>query len=343
MDIAPGRRDERVGEHGPSVRVRPGRGAVGSEGPRWYTPREYASTDCRHPGEGLARSRRGPAADRGDDLRELRQPHRAVPRPHPGRRGPRPSTWPPRSATIRYLPDVAGRAELVAAIEAAGYDVRPGAPPADAPATDPLADVADPDAARPGARGCRAAPSGGRLDRRRPRDHGGHVLAADPRSRPTTSTGWRSCRRRSSRVGRRPVLPGGVAGGPPRGDEHGHARGRRHDRRVGLQRRRDALAAGRPRRRARHRDLLRHARRSSSAWSCSGAGSRPGRRAGRPARSAGSSALQATSARLVLPGGDEEVRSSGSSPATSCASGRATACRSTGGSSRAARRSMSRC
>ncbi|MCI0346041.1 MAG: heavy-metal-associated domain-containing protein, partial [Chloroflexi bacterium] len=30
-------------------------------------------------------------------------------------------------ATIRYLPDVAGRPELVAAIEAAGYEVRPEA------------------------------------------------------------------------------------------------------------------------------------------------------------------------------------------------------------------------
>ena len=29
------------------------------------------------------------------------------------------------TATIRYLPDVAGRSELVGAIEAAGYDVRP--------------------------------------------------------------------------------------------------------------------------------------------------------------------------------------------------------------------------
>src|SRR5690349_23106476 len=28
-------------------------------------------------------------------------------------------------ATIRYLPETAGRAELVAAVEAAGYDVRP--------------------------------------------------------------------------------------------------------------------------------------------------------------------------------------------------------------------------
>ena len=35
-------------------------------------------------------------------------------------------------ATIRYLPEVAGRAELVQAVEAAGYDVRPEAPAADA-------------------------------------------------------------------------------------------------------------------------------------------------------------------------------------------------------------------
>src|SRR4026207_2306723 len=31
-------------------------------------------------------------------------------------------------ATIRFLPDVAGTAELVGAIEAAGYDVRPETP-----------------------------------------------------------------------------------------------------------------------------------------------------------------------------------------------------------------------
>jgi P-type Cu+ transporter len=46
-------------------------------------------------------------------------------------------------ATIRYLPDRAGRAELVGAIEAAGYDVRPEAPAA---AGRSLADEADAEA-----------------------------------------------------------------------------------------------------------------------------------------------------------------------------------------------------
>jgi Cu+-exporting ATPase len=49
------------------------------------------------------------------------------------------------TATIRYLPDVAGRSELVAAIEAAGYDVRPERSADGGVAS--LADVADPDAA----------------------------------------------------------------------------------------------------------------------------------------------------------------------------------------------------
>ncbi len=45
-------------------------------------------------------------------------------------------------ATIRYLPDVAGRTELVGAIESAGYEVRPTALPAEAGATEPTLDEA---------------------------------------------------------------------------------------------------------------------------------------------------------------------------------------------------------
>ena len=49
------------------------------------------------------------------------------------------------TATIRYLPDMAGRSELVEAIEAAGYDVRPERPASlGSPAG--LLDLADPDA-----------------------------------------------------------------------------------------------------------------------------------------------------------------------------------------------------
>ncbi len=50
------------------------------------------------------------------------------------------------TATIRYLPDVAGRSELVAAIEAAGYDVRPERPAEAADRAASLAQLADPDA-----------------------------------------------------------------------------------------------------------------------------------------------------------------------------------------------------
>jgi Cu+-exporting ATPase len=50
------------------------------------------------------------------------------------------------TATIRYLPDLAGRSELVGAIESAGYDVRPA--PAETPGSAAtLAALADPDAA----------------------------------------------------------------------------------------------------------------------------------------------------------------------------------------------------
>jgi P-type Cu+ transporter len=50
------------------------------------------------------------------------------------------------TATIRYLPDIAGRSELVAAIEAAGYDVRPERPAEAADRAADLAHLADPDA-----------------------------------------------------------------------------------------------------------------------------------------------------------------------------------------------------
>jgi Cu+-exporting ATPase len=50
-------------------------------------------------------------------------------------------------ATIRYLPEQAGRAELVAAIEAAGYDVRPTPPAAASDSTGGAAIAADREAA----------------------------------------------------------------------------------------------------------------------------------------------------------------------------------------------------
>jgi Cu+-exporting ATPase len=51
------------------------------------------------------------------------------------------------TATIRYLPDIAGRSELVAAIEAAGYDVRPEPAVSLGRPSARFADLADPDAA----------------------------------------------------------------------------------------------------------------------------------------------------------------------------------------------------
>ena len=49
-------------------------------------------------------------------------------------------------ATIRYLPDIAGRTELAAAIEAAGYELKP-APPGESTATRSLREAAEADAA----------------------------------------------------------------------------------------------------------------------------------------------------------------------------------------------------
>ena len=55
------------------------------------------------------------------------------------------------TATINYLPDVAGRAELAGAIEAAGYELKP-APPGESTATRTLREAAEADAAERSAR-----------------------------------------------------------------------------------------------------------------------------------------------------------------------------------------------
>ena len=143
------------------------------------------------------------------------------------------------TATIRYLPDLAGRSELVGAIEAAGYDVRPeralGGPRG-------LGRPARP--RRPG-RG-RPAPA------RRPTSAlralasiavalailglmfwPQTVISTDDLNRLVHPAGDVH-----PVVGGRPLLPGRLAGVPPRGDEHGHARRHRHVRGLGLQRRR---------------------------------------------------------------------------------------------------------
>ena len=111
-------------------------------------------------------------------------------------------------ATIRYLPDGVGRAELVGAIEKAGYDVRPGAlEAAEARATGPRgrrpaaidAELDETERIR-AARAARARHPGGRQHRRRHRDHGPHVRPVR-RSRWPTSTGWSSGRPPSSSSG----------------------------------------------------------------------------------------------------------------------------------------------
>ena len=151
-----------------------------------YTPREY---ERNHPGQRRAADRSDPSR-RGNDLRELRQPHRALPE-EDARASPRPpSISRPRSATIRYLPEVAGRAELDAAIEAAGYELKP-APSDVETAADAGRSARPPTPTPPGARAYaqQILRQARRLDRRRARDHDRDVLAPDRRRRWRTSTG----------------------------------------------------------------------------------------------------------------------------------------------------------
>ena len=77
-------------------------------------------------------------------------------------------------ATIRYLPEAVGRAELVGAIEKAGYEVRPGA-----------LEAAE-----------AQAPGGTSTARRRGRRHRARRDRADPR--PRSSASWGSSRRSAS-------------------------------------------------------------------------------------------------------------------------------------------------
>ena len=112
-----------------------------------------------------------------------------------------------------------------------------------------------------------------------------------------------------------------------------------------LQRGRDAVARARPPGRARARRPTSTPRRSSSGSSCSGAGSRPARRAAPTGAIRRLVGLQADdrppSSRDGGRGGRPARASVG--PATCCASGRARRSRSTASSSRAPRRSTSRC
>ena len=247
-------------------------------------------------------------------------------------------------ATIRYLPDVADRAALVGAIESAGYDVRTS-PPAERTRRrrrSPTSCGAD-DLER--ARAARAAAGpGGRSRSRSPRDHGRHVRAPDRRSamdelnRLVADPGDVH-----PGLGRRPLLPGGLARRAARHDQHGHARRGRHDRGLGLQRGRHPLAGGRRRggRRARHllRFLDDHHRPRPARPLAGGAGQGTDDRRDPPARRAQPDDRPARRATAAT----ARSRSRPSRPATCSASGRATRSRSTGSSSRAARRSTRRC
>ena len=124
---------------------------------------------------------------------------------------------------------------LVGAIEAAGYDVR-----------------TRPTAGRPGAAPTARRGAGRRRPRARPRGPSACCVRARRLDRGRRSGSWSLMfapqtpvpmdRAQPARphpghvhpgLGRRPVLPAGVAGRPPRHDEHGHARGGRHDARPG--------------------------------------------------------------------------------------------------------------
>ena len=149
------------------------------------------------------------------------------------------------TATIRYLPDVAGRSELVGAIEAAGYDVRT---PAD----------------RAIRRRPRLAEELADDDRERARDARGLLVRALASIAvaagimilmfaPQTRCPYDSLNSLGPDPGDVHPVRGPAAastarrGGPPaRNDEHGHARGRRHDGGLGVQRGGHPVADARP-------------------------------------------------------------------------------------------------
>ena len=297
MDRAPGSLDD--GDVDGRWHVRPSVPDRPARGPGCYTPREY---ERRSPG----RNRR--SADRGHDLRELCQPDRALPAQDAGRRRTATVNLATEVATIRYLPDLAGRAELVGAIEAAGYD------------------------AEAGARGRASRPPRGRSARPpTPTPPAAHRLRVPPPPRGASSRSrvavaimvamfWpqtvvadgghqpaRSCvpatfiqfwaGRRFYAAAWRAGRHGGLTMDTLVVD--------RHDRRLGVQRVRDALPRGHPRGRPPPGDLLRqlddHHRPRPARPLARGAGEGPRRRV----RSGGSSASSPTTARLVR--GHDEV------------------------------------
>ncbi len=157
---------------------------------RWYTPWEYE----RHRAGDRPDHRAAPA-DRGHDLRVVRQPDRALPAPHAGRRGGERQPGhrdghdplPPRRCRSRR----AGRRHRVGRVRRplpAGGRGRRFHRDAGRRAVGRRP--------RPRARGAIAARPGGRLDRHGAHDHGRHVRAPDRDRGRGAELARPACRRR---------------------------------------------------------------------------------------------------------------------------------------------------
>ena len=236
-------------------------------------------------------------------------------------------------ATVLVDPGTAGRAELVRAVEAAGYEVRPeAARHRDADGRDaPFDAELTAEDRRARARPAHDAHPGGRLDRGRARVHGPDVRAADA-DRDGGHQPARSCgRRRSSSsgpaagsTGRRGGRRGTAARRWTRWSRSGRPPPGRYSR-V-----RHDVARGRPRGRPAPRDLLRqlddHHRPDPARPMAGGPREGPHDRRDPAARRAPGDdrpAARATASRRTS-------RSRSSCPATCCGSGPATRCRWTG-------------
>ena len=220
------------------------------------------------------------AGRRGHDLRLVRQPHRALPAQDRRRRWRRTSTSPPSGrpcASTRAWP--AAR-RLEAAIEAAGYDVRPEPPRPPTPLGLRRGRTRTPRRVR--ASSASSAIKAAVSIARGARHHGPDALAGRRRACPWRRSTGCPARARHVRpvLGRRRLPARRRAGGAPPHRDHGHAGRHRHDRRLGLQRRGHAVAGARDGGRPRAGHLLRLRRPSSSASSSPAAGWRraPGRR-----------------------------------------------------------------
>ena len=142
---------------------------------------------------------------------------------------------------------MAGRDELVKAVEAAGYEVKAEAAVGRGRRRLPRGR----DHGRRRRARARAAPHavpGAGLDRCGRRDHGPDVLAPDRGGDGGDQQADPVAGDVHPVLGGRPLLPRGLAGRQARRRHDGHARRGRHERGLGVQRLRDDVARGRPRR-----------------------------------------------------------------------------------------------